>query len=182
MRRAAAVAFCFFLLAAWANAQVPTSGNVFFGYSYYNTDLSGFGRSNMNGWQGSLEGKVLPAIGIVADLSGTYGSESIPLACPAPVCGNQDINVHEYNVLFGPRFSISAGKVRPFVEFEFGVGHVTTNGTGSDTSFATAVGGGLDYKIVRPLAWRFEGDYVTTRFFGTSQNNARISTGLVLRF
>ena len=40
---------------------------------------------------------------------------------------------------------------------------------GSDTSFATAIGGGLDYHLVRPVAWRLEGDYVQTRFFSTTR-------------
>ena len=57
-----------------------------------------------------------------------------------------------------------------------------SNGLGSDTSFATALGGGIDYKIIRPVAWRFQGDYVQTRFFGATQNNVRISTGIVFRF
>ena len=78
---------------------------------------------------------------------------------------------------------MSVGKFRPFAEALFGASHVDVNhGIGSDTSFATAIGGGLDYKIIRPLAWRFQGDYVQTRFFGNTQNNVRISTGLVLRF
>jgi len=36
-----------------ASAQVPTSGNVFFGYSYYSTDLSSIDRANTNGWEAS---------------------------------------------------------------------------------------------------------------------------------
>jgi hypothetical protein len=56
------------------------------------------------------------------------------------------------------------------------------NGVTTDTSFATAVGGGIDYKIIKPIAWRVQGDYVQTRFFDTTQNNVRISTGIVLRF
>jgi hypothetical protein len=64
-----------------------------------------------------------------------------------------------------------------------GAAHVNVNdGGGSDTSFATALGGGIDYKILRPLAWRFQGDYIQTRFFSTTQNNLRLSTGIVLRF
>jgi len=74
------------------------------------------------------------------------------------------------------------GRFRPFVEGLFGGAHVNANGGGSDTSFATALGGGLDYKIIRPLAWRFQGDYVQTRFFGTTQSNVRLSTGIVFRF
>ncbi len=34
------------LFAGLASAQIPTSGNVFFGYSYYNTDLSSIDRAN----------------------------------------------------------------------------------------------------------------------------------------
>ena len=92
-------------------------------------------------------------------------------------------HVTEHNFLFGPRVSFSVGKFRPFAEALFGAAHVdANNGVGSDTSFATALGGGLDYKIIRPVAWRFQGDYVQTRFFGATQNNVRLSTGIVFRF
>jgi hypothetical protein len=79
--------------------------------------------------------------------------------------------------------SVSVGKIRPFAEALFGAAHVSVNNGGpSDTSFATALGGGIDYRIIRPIAWRFQGDYVQTRFFGATQNNVRFSTGIVLRF
>jgi hypothetical protein len=68
MSKLAVVALILFL-AEVAPAQIPTSGNLFFGYSYYNTNLTG-GRSNLNGWERSVEGKVLPFIGIVGDFSG----------------------------------------------------------------------------------------------------------------
>ena len=72
--------------------------------------------------------------------------------------------------------------VRPFAEAMFGAAHINTNGFGSDTSFATAIGGGLDYKIFHLLAWRFEGDFIRTSLFNTTQHNARFTTGVVLRF
>jgi opacity protein-like surface antigen len=84
-------------------------------------------------------------------------------------------------MLFGPRVSFSVGNLRPFAEALFGVGHVGTNG-GSNTSFATGLGGGIDYRIFRPIALRFEGDYIDTRFFSTTQNNVRRPTGIVFRF
>jgi len=170
------------LLAGTASGQVP-SGNVFVGYSYYNADLSSLGRSNLNGWNGSLEGKLLPWVGVVADIGGHYGSESVPFRCPGPgPCPNVSVNIHEYDFLFGPRVSVSVGKIRPFAEALFGGGHLSTNGAGSDTSFATALGGGIDYHLIPLLAWRLEGDYVQTRFFSAKQNNIRLSTGIVLRF
>jgi opacity protein-like surface antigen len=186
MRRVLAIGFSLFLSAAAASAQVPTSGNVFVGYSYYNTNIASSSRSNLNGWEASLEGKALPGVGIVADFSGHYGSQDVPsgvATCAIGVtCSPLHASLHETNVLFGPRVGVSVGKIRPFAEALFGAGHVSSNGGGSDTSFATALGGGLDYKIIKPVALRFEGDYVQTRFFGSTQNNVRISTGIVLRF
>jgi hypothetical protein len=180
------VSVCF-LLAGLAAAQVPTSGNIFVGYSFENTSSSALNlnlsRPNLQGWEASLEGKVLPAMGIVADFSGHYGSESYQVITPVG-SGPADPNVtgHEEEVLFGPRFSVSVGKFRPFAEFEFGVGHINTNDFGSSTSFAFTTGGGLDYRINRVIAWRFEGGPVWTRFFHTSQANVRLSTGIVFRF
>lgn len=84
---------------------------------------------------------------------------------------NVSVTGHEEEVLLGPRASLSVGRFRPFAEFEFGIGHVNGNGVASDTSIATAMGGGLDYRIFRPLAWRTQGDYVGTRSFGTTQND-----------
>lgn len=188
MRTIALMSLAVLALAGLAAAQVPTSGNVFFGYSYYNTDLSTIDRANTNGWEASVEGKIIPWVGIVADFDSHYGSQNFP-ACAVPVggsgaiCSGFNSSVTEHNFLFGPRVSVSVGKFRPFAEALFGGAHVNVNNANTtDTSFATALGGGLDYKIIRPIAWRLQGDYVQTRFFGTTQNNIRLSTGLVLRF
>jgi opacity protein-like surface antigen len=174
-----------FIFSPAADAQVPTSGNVFFGYSYVNTTpfFLGVRRASLNGWEASLEGKVLPWVGMVADFSGHYGSQTFPGSCPPGFAQcPASVNFNEQNILFGPRVSISAGKIRPFAEALFGASHIGSDGAGSDTSFATALGGGLDYKIVRLIALRVQGDYVQTRFFGTTQNNVRLSTGIVVRF
>ena len=189
MRKFALIPLMFILFGGLAAAQIPTSGNVFVGYSFQNVSSSALNlnltRPNLQGWEASLEGKLFPILGIVADFSGHYGSESLPLpVVPVGTGGSAQtsVNAHEEEVMFGPRVSISVGKFRPFAEAEVGVGHVSTNGLGSDTSFATAIGGGLDYKIVRPIAARIQGDYVGTHFFGTMQNDFRLSTGLVFRF
>jgi hypothetical protein len=183
-RNVAAVFFTLVLSAGLANAQIPTGGDVFFGYSYYNTNLSSIDRANLNGWEGSLEGKVVPWVGIVADLSGHYGSQNFPTTCPviAGPCPAGNLKVNEHNALFGRRVSVSVAKIRPFAELLIGVGHVSAHSAGSDTSFATGVGGGIDYHLFPLLAWRAEADPVTTRFFSATQNNLQLSTGIVLRF
>ena len=60
MRKIALLTLSLLRFATLASAQIPTAGNVFFGYSYYNTNLSPIDRANTNGWQASVEGKFLP--------------------------------------------------------------------------------------------------------------------------
>ena len=79
MGEVAAVAISVLFLVALASAEVP-SGNAFIGYSYYNsTNLSSplFGRATTNGLEASIEGKVLPFMGLVADFDGHFGSETV---------------------------------------------------------------------------------------------------------
>jgi opacity protein-like surface antigen len=194
-----AVAAVSFLFSSAANAQVPTSGNVFFGYSYENAgstsfDQSNLGRPNLNGWEASLEGKVFHGLGMVADFGERYGAQSYQTSLPPNgATGTINVDGRGFTVLFGPRVSVPVGKFRPFAEALFGAAHVKTTLTSSqvivnnfmqpsDTSFATALGGGLDYKIIRLIALRVQGDYIQTWFFGTTQNNVRLSAGIVLRF
>ena len=51
-----------------------------------------------------------------------------------------------------------------------------------DSPFSTAIGGGLDYRLIKGLGWRVQGDYLQTRFFNSTQSNFRFSTGLALHF
>ena len=91
MRKTACAIFGMFLFASLAAAQIPTSGNIFVGYSYENTNWkgldSGLGRPNLNGWEASLEGKVFPHLGIVTDFSGHYGSQSFSVPTPNGLSG-----------------------------------------------------------------------------------------------
>ncbi len=170
-----------------AQAVLPKA-NVYFGYSYNHFNVGqGFvipsSSSNINGYEFSGEGQVLPFLGIVGDISSYYGHASgIGPLCPAPACsGIGSYSIREQNYLFGPRVSVTVGKFTPFAHGLVGIGH-TSSGITSDTSFATALGGGADYKLSGPLAWRFQADYLHTRFFSSHQNNVRLSTGIVFRF
>lgn len=188
MRKIVFIILLMLLLAGLAAAQIPTSGNIFVGYSYENTNWSGInsglGRPNLSGWEASLEGKVFPHLGIVTDFAGHYGSESFLAELPQ---GPARVNVtgHEWELLFGPRLSIPVGNLTPFIEGMVGLAHIHNGGTlpgPTNTSFATALGGGVDYRLIKFLAVRLEVDYLRTRFYSTTQNNLRVSPGLVLRF
>lgn len=176
--------FCLISLAA--SAQIPTKGNIFLGYSYMSADTNSSSRANLNGWNGSLEGKFLPWVGIVADLSGQYGSPSVSIACPQ-TCPTAHPSEHMLNVLFGPQVSVSVGKITPLVHVLGGVSHVNISSTSltssaSDISFGDAIGGGLDYKLIPMIGWRLQADLLQTRFFSNTQNNFRLATGIVVHF
>jgi len=190
MRTFIAAACVSFLFVTLSSAQLLPKGNVFIGYSYAHADVGGGSTVNLNGWNGSLEGRIFPHVGIVADLSGVYGGSDAPGICPVLVvpgggCINVHTSIHQTNVLFGPRVSLSVGKIRPFAHFLVGVVHESLNSNGSsnsNTSFGDAFGGGIDYKLFHVAAWRFEGDYVGTRYFSGRQSDFRLSTGLVFNF
>ena len=137
----------------------------------------------MNGWEASAEGKYLPWLGVVADLSWHYGGRET--TCSVGQCPLFRLNAARDTLLFGPRASMAYGKYRPFAEFLFGVGYQSDKGGGisnSDLTFATAFGGGLDYTLARSVALRGQFDIVHTHYFGARENDPRISTGIVFRF
>jgi hypothetical protein len=154
------------MMTAGAFAQLPTKGNVFFGYSYNRAEVVSNDSVNLNGWNASLEGNFAPWIGIVGDIGGTYGH-----------------HVGEHNYLFGPRASLRVGKYRPFAELLIGAAHINVaNGASTDTSFANAIGGGLDYQVWGPVSVRGQLDWIHTRFFSEGQNDVRFSTGIAVHF
>jgi hypothetical protein len=62
MRWIAVVAFALFLFATLAPAQAPTAGNVFLGYSCYNTNFANLGRAaSTDGKELSKEGYSQPS-------------------------------------------------------------------------------------------------------------------------
>ena len=160
MYRITAIVFTLLVLVTVGYAQIP-SGNAYIGYSYMSADLLS-NRTNLNGWNGSLEGKVLPFIGFVADFSGNYGTAGVASnpSCTGLVsgsCSGLSASTDIYSYLFGPRVSVTVGKVRPFAEALFGAGHITESASGfsnSNTSFAYAVGGGIDYHLIPLISWR----------------------------
>jgi len=170
---------------AAAHAQLP-SGNIFLGYSYARADMGLGDHINANGFEGSLEGKVFPHLGIVADVSGHYNEKQTINICPGPgPCSAVPVNATLHSYLAGPRVSVSIGRFTPFANALFGVSHIKASASGfaeADTAFATAIGGGVDYKLIKGFAVRVQADALQTRFFGQTQNNLRAAAGVVFRF
>jgi hypothetical protein len=211
MRKVQLIASALLLVTSTATAQVPRRFAVFGGYSsradIISTPVSFLPISipnvaTLNGWNASLEVKVFHFVGGVADVSGYSGSYGASLGCEAillcvPISGN--INSRLYSFLFGPQVSVSVWRFTPFAHALFGVAHINHKPdlsalsafSNSDTSFADAFGGGLDFRIVSVVSMRLQGDLLQTRFFSLpapinlltpAQNGFRGSVGLVLRF
>ncbi|MGC2329871.1 MAG: outer membrane beta-barrel protein [Candidatus Acidiferrales bacterium] len=146
----------------------------FGGYSYMRVDASpsvnpGSGGFNLSGgWELSGQYKFADWLGAVADIDGHSGSPS-------------DVSTSIHTFLFGPQVSWPT-RISPFAHVLVGGAHVST-GAYSDTSLSVAIGGGIDTRLVDHIYWRvIQGDYLLTRFFGNTQNNARVSTGIVFKF
>jgi Outer membrane protein beta-barrel domain len=147
---------------------------VFGGYQYTRIEPGrGIGGENFNGWNAAVTGNVNPWLGVTGDFSGAYKSIS-------------GVSLKQHTFMFGPTVaSHSSDKFTPFVHALFGAARSSASVSGagvSDTSFAMALGGGVDVGV-RSFALRLgQFDYLMTRFGGATQNNFRYSAGIVFKF
>jgi hypothetical protein len=196
MSKIMAIVCGLFLFSTAASAQ---RFNAFVGYSHigfgpYSVQLDPLSpplRRSKNGWNASLEAKVLPVLGIVADFSGYYGNSTANLFCSqyTAFCGAGNANFSLYAFTFGPQVSLPFGRFKPYAHALFGVS-LSRPYLLSGSSFADLLGGGIDISLVPRLAWRAQADVTQTRFSvaccarleQNSENSLRLSTGLVLRF
>ena len=187
MRKICTITFTLLIFTAICRGQIPRSGNAFFGYSYSGGQVFNPGPIHiaMNGWEGTLEGKFLPWLGGVADFDWHYGGATtscIGVGCQPVKFG---LNGSRHSVLFGPRVSTSVGKYTPFAQVLFGYSQQSDAGGGISTSslgYSQAMGGGVDYKLLEAVGVRVQADWMRTHLFGGSQDNFRISIGIVFRF
>ncbi len=154
--------------------QSASKFDLFGGYSYFNGSTSGaHGRFNLNGWNAQATYNFNHWLGATADFGGYYGS-------PFRVSAN------DYSFLFGPTVSVRVPHCTPYAHALFGVDrfHVSVlGGSGTDSAFAMAMGGGLDIPIKSSFAIRAaQVDWLRSNHFRNSQDNVRISTGVVFRW
>jgi hypothetical protein len=153
----------FFLFSISARAQ---GTGIFGGYTFEHLGTSP-GR-NLNGVEIAAQHSFTGWFRVAADLDGHYGVPWSP-------------DGRTLHFMAGPEIAIP-GRWSPFVHAMVGIGHVHVDGLTS-TSFAGALGGGVDYRIAPLLSWRvIQCDDVITNFFGGAQHSVRLSTGFMIRF
>jgi opacity protein-like surface antigen len=177
---------CFLVLLsalAWSQ-DAPSRIEIFGGYSYTSSNFAWTGNGE-NGWNAGVALNAYKWIGFKADFA-QYRYTN-------PGCCHSTTTTF----LFGPQVSIPlsrASRIRPFGEFLIGGAHINDTGLSQSnifqqaTSFAWAMGGGLDFRLSNHFWLRGEADYLHTHLVpGDNQlhvadSRARIVTGLVFRF
>jgi hypothetical protein len=170
----------FFLLAIAAGSPCAVGQDVprldlFGGYSYQRLDTTvlGFANyANQNGWNVDATANLNGTWGLTGDLSGHYGS-----------------HIDAYNYLAGPQYSWRSDKWRLFGHVLFGKADdhlkivTATRNEFTSVGLAIAGGGGFDWNVTRRFTFRVvQADYLHTHTFGVTENNIRVSTGLVVHF
>ena len=192
MKRLALLCGAMLLFAGLASAQDSPKIEAFGGYSYLRANADGVGY-NFNGGSGSLAYNLTPWLGVVGDFGGYHWSGSGE---------NQGVDSTLVTYLFGPKVSYRHGPITPFAQVLLGGAHISATDnecehsphsrkrydscgstSGSQNGFSMALGGGLDWNATSHIGIRLiQAEYLMTRFDSQSQNNARISTGVVFRF
>jgi opacity protein-like surface antigen len=169
---------CLLLAAApKAYSQVEVYG----GYSHLslNGTPSNMGSSS-NGWAGGAYLHLLGPWGVEADYSNDYG------VSPTLQFSGNPYYVPRFTELYGPRFTLTLPRIHPYVHALVG----TVNGTAqtftgrvSENAFGMAFGGGVNVKATQHIWVRLvQLDYIRAQFTNNSQNDMRVSAGLVFRF
>ena len=130
---------------------------------------------NGNGGSGYFEYNLNRTVGLVADFGGY---------------ANTRFDNRLMTYMFGPRFNWRHSRLTPYAQFLFGGAYTWSDPQYATTqnSFATAAGGGLDYRLTDHIALKpVQVEYVMTQIdsvngFGSHQNDVRYSAGVVFRF
>ncbi len=154
-------------------AQAPSRVELFGGYTYQRLNSASGGGAGLNGWAADMQTNVKRSFALATSFSGAYGNQL-------------GADLHLYTFLAGPRFVHRTERANFFAHALLGGARLSASAAGvgdNSTSFATALGGGVDVKLTRRMAVRvFETDYLLTRLAGNTQNNFRLSSGIVVRF
>ncbi len=145
-------------------------------------------REGFNGVEAFVKGNVSRYVGLKGSYS--YHRKSFDIVGPtAATSFDVDANIHQF--LGGVEFKDNAKetKVKPFAHVMAGASHfradvqnTLTSFEESETGFAAAIGGGVDFKLSDRVDLRaVQIDYNPTRSGGTTGHNFRIGVGLIFR-
>lgn len=153
-------------------------------------------RQNMNGWDFGMQEDVTKWFGVVLDGGGAYSERRILLNSSGGVNTSTRSRLRLYTVMVGPQITLARGsRFEPFARLLIGGGFARTqtdeieNNVSvvppvvlNDSGFAYGPGVGSDIFLSRHFGARVAGDYIRTQLFNETQNNFRVTVGLLYRF
>jgi hypothetical protein len=183
-RKIALLASLSLLFGFAASAQDYSKADIYVGYQYTRQMYTPGHSFNMNGGVGQIAVYPTSWIGFVGEISGN---------AVGTVHGFTGSGGTMYTYMGGPRLTYRHGPLQPYVQALFGTSQLDGTlqrhiGSTGSMAFSTAIGGGLEARITSHFGIRvIQGDYFLTRFkdpinVAFTQNNFRLSSGLVLRF
>lgn len=176
---------------------------VFGGYSYLRADLSDDDffitgeTENLHGFHAQVAGNLNRFFGIAGDVSGHYKSLDTRDFGGIPEVRLRSAKASLYTFLGGPQVKARNERATLFAHALFGAARARATVvvedvipgnnfggtfTDSETKFAFALGGGVDVNVSDRIAIRaVQADYLRTRFGEQTQNNLRLSVGVVFK-
>ena len=171
-----------------AQSGAPARYQIYGGYSFLSNSLNGVPGSHqpLNGWDAAVAFPSWHSLRFKIDTSAYRGTN---LGAPQ----------HLFFIVGGGQYTWRIGRESVFVEGLGGTGSANkswaaNNALGQTASFAALVGGGLDTRLTRRIAFRVEGGFQYSYFALAGQYSApyripglptdfgRVSSGLVWQF
>ncbi len=161
------------LLITAAHAQDAPKAELFGGFSYSRGDID----LNMYGWNFAVAGVVNRWFSVVGDVSGNYANIG---------GGFADVTLNMYSFAAGPQFSARGDSVTGFARVLVGANRIGGGAFGfnaGDTKLGFVIGGGVDIPLNERFAIRaIQADWILVPTDGSNLDQARISSGVVVRF
>jgi len=176
MKRICAIIAAMLCFSGYVLAQDVPKAEIFGGYSYAHAGTNLDNSLNMNGWNVAVTGNINSWLGVVVDVAQHFGSTSSP-----------DLDHELRSFMVGPQFAIRRHeKITPF--FRGMIGDARIGQSSGDrriyheNCFSMILGGGIDIGVHPVVAIRvIQADYQMTMFSNDTQNDVRLSFGVVFR-
>lgn len=177
----------FWTLSAHAQLQLPDVPAYQLGIGYQYQSHSAFGRKFYdNGVDETLAMHVADPLTSADWLISGALEASLTTGFDGTTTGFPALDAKSVFLGAGPHFALeNHSRVVPWVHLLAGVEHfrfTQTSTIGSNSAFGFRAGGGMDFKLVPHIVWRFQADYLATTFSSSLQSNYSVGSGFVLNF
>lgn len=183
-------------LAVNSFAQEKPTAEVSFSYQFQHLTASADGTSGSTnlsrGWNADANVPILQWLGIVADFSGVYDSQSAVLNVGgSSVSSSASATIYTYGG--GPQLTYRRHSIQPFARFVVGNARLagsavvssafgSASGSASVGAFFLAPGGGADFRITHNVWLHGGADYFRTQKYGVTLSAVRAFAGVTFIF